>query len=111
MLFLPPMGTRERTGVGAPLPVRPEGLRVAELPVGGDTAYVFSYPVAAKEDSLTPAEREVARLLMSGLSNAAIAASRGTSTRTISKQVDAIYRKLGVHSRVELALRDRDRDR
>ena len=33
-----------------------------------------------------------------------IAAHRGTTARTVSKQVDSIYKKLGVHSRAELAL-------
>ncbi|MCA9613033.1 MAG: helix-turn-helix transcriptional regulator [Sandaracinus sp.] len=54
---------------------------------------------------LTEAEWEVARLAADGLSNAAIADRRGTTVRTVSKQLDSAYRKLGVSSRRELAVR------
>ncbi len=42
---------------------------------------------------LTPAEREVARLLAQGLSNEEIARRRGTRLNTVTKQVSAVYRK------------------
>ncbi|MEZ4250075.1 MAG: helix-turn-helix transcriptional regulator [Polyangiales bacterium] len=54
---------------------------------------------------LTEAEWEVARLAADGLSNASIADRRGTTVRTVSKQLDSAYRKLGVSSRRELAVR------
>lgn len=54
---------------------------------------------------LTEAEREVAALIATGISNAAIAAQRGSSARTIANQVQAVFRKLGVRSRAELAVR------
>jgi DNA-binding NarL/FixJ family response regulator len=55
-------------------------------------------------ERLSAAEREVARLVFQGASNAAIARIRGTSERTAANQLQAIYAKLGVHSRVELAV-------
>lgn len=53
--------------------------------------------------ALTPAERAVALALLRGLSDRSIASARNSSRHTVSKQVTAIYRKLGVSSRVELA--------
>ncbi len=52
---------------------------------------------------LTPAERAVAKGLLAGLSDKDIARARNCSRRTIAKQAAAVYRKLGVRSRVELA--------
>ena len=52
---------------------------------------------------LTPAERAVALALLEGLSDRTIALARNSSRHTVSKHVTAIYRKLGVSSRVELA--------
>jgi DNA-binding NarL/FixJ family response regulator len=53
--------------------------------------------------TLTPAERAVALALLEGLSDRHIAQARNSSRHTVSKHVTAIYRKLGVSSRVELA--------
>jgi DNA-binding NarL/FixJ family response regulator len=53
--------------------------------------------------TLTPAERAVALELLKGLSDRSIAQARNSSRHTVSKHVTAIYRKLGVSSRVELA--------
>lgn len=53
--------------------------------------------------ALTPAERAVALALLRGLSDRHIAQARNSSRHTVSKHVTAIYRKLGVSSRVELA--------
>ena len=53
--------------------------------------------------TLTPAERAVALALLNGLSDRKIAWARNSSRHTVSKHVTAIYRKLGVNSRVELA--------
>ncbi|HKO93933.1 MAG TPA: helix-turn-helix transcriptional regulator [Polyangiaceae bacterium] len=52
---------------------------------------------------LTPAERAVAKGLLAGLSDKAIALTRGCSRRTVEKHTTAIYRKLGINSRLELA--------
>jgi DNA-binding NarL/FixJ family response regulator len=51
---------------------------------------------------LSPAERDVARGVLLGQSNAAIATARSTSPRTVAKQVASIFQKLGVGSRAEL---------
>ena len=53
--------------------------------------------------ALTPAERAVAIAMLRGLSDRDIALARSSSRHTVSKQVSAIYKKLGVSSRVELA--------
>lgn len=56
---------------------------------------------------LTPPEKRVAALLLSGLTNRAIAANLGRSVETIRKHVSKVFRKCEVHSRsayVALAL-------
>jgi DNA-binding NarL/FixJ family response regulator len=55
--------------------------------------------------ALTPAERAVALALLRGLSDRNIAHARNSSRQTVSKHVSAIYKKLGVGSRAELAHR------
>lgn len=82
-------------------------VRVDELEVGSERVLVVSYPLdnpgdPALEEQLSPAEREVARMVIQGLSNAAIATRRGTSVRTVANQVAAILRKLNVDSRRSL---------
>lgn len=52
---------------------------------------------------LSTAEREVALLLVKGLSSQEIATVRGTSERTVRQQSQAVYRKAGVAGRAELA--------
>jgi DNA-binding CsgD family transcriptional regulator len=53
--------------------------------------------------SLTRAEREVALAAGMGASNREIARVRRTSERTVANQLAAIYRKLSIASRAELA--------
>ena len=85
----------------------PEGARVSELEVGGETLLVISFPIEdpGLSEQLTEAEADVARLAVAGLSNAAIAKQRGTSLRTVANQMASILRKLDVQSRRELAAR------
>ena len=52
---------------------------------------------------LTPAEREVALLLLKGLSHKEIASARGVSERTARQQARGVYRKAGVGGRADLA--------
>lgn len=61
--------------------------------------------VAAQLDrwALTPAEQEVALLLIKGLSHKEVAQVRGTSERTVRQQALAIYKKAGVSGRAELS--------
>jgi len=53
--------------------------------------------------SLTPAERDVARLVGDGLANKEIAARLFVSPRTVQSHLTHVYAKLGVTSRVQLA--------
>lgn len=57
------------------------------------------------EQNLTPREREVAKLVVLGLSNAAAAQELGVSTRTIEVHLSRVFRKLSVRSRGELGYR------
>jgi DNA-binding CsgD family transcriptional regulator len=52
---------------------------------------------------LSPAEREVALLLLKGLSLKEAAEARQTSERTVRQQALAVYRKAGLAGRAELA--------
>jgi DNA-binding NarL/FixJ family response regulator len=52
---------------------------------------------------LTDAEKEVALLLVKGLSLKEVAAIRGTSEKTVRQQASRVYAKSGVESRAELA--------
>ena len=58
-------------------------------------------PVARSE--LSEAEHAVAALVVRGHSTSSIARERGVSCHTVANQLDAIYRKLDVHSRGELS--------
>ncbi len=53
-------------------------------------------------DEFPPAERDVALRVLRGESNAEIARARGTSPRTVAKQLAALFRRLRVGSRAEL---------
>jgi DNA-binding CsgD family transcriptional regulator len=52
---------------------------------------------------LSPAEREVALLLLKGLSHKDVADVRTTSERTVRQQALSVYRKAGLSGRAELA--------
>lgn len=52
---------------------------------------------------LTTAEREVALLLLKGMSLKEVAGARGTSERTVRQQAATVYSKAGVEGRAELA--------
>jgi DNA-binding CsgD family transcriptional regulator len=54
-------------------------------------------------DSLTPAETKIAALVQEGLSNPEIAAKLFLSRRTVATHVSHILKKLGVHSRIDIA--------
>jgi DNA-binding NarL/FixJ family response regulator len=57
---------------------------------------------AGPADELTPREYEVASLAASGLSSKLIAERLVVSPRTVENHLQSAYRKLGVHTRVEL---------
>jgi DNA-binding NarL/FixJ family response regulator len=78
--------------------------RVRRGRIGGESIVVVSVPVAPDAASLTAAERAILQLLLTGASNREIAARRGTALATVVNQVSAVFRKLCVRSRAELAL-------
>jgi len=53
--------------------------------------------------ALTPAEREIALLLLKGLSHKEIATIRSVSETTVRQQARSLYRKAGLSGRNELA--------
>ena len=60
---------------------------------------------AAKENSLTPREREVVTGLVDGLSYKLIAARMSISLETVRQHIKNIYEKLHVHSKAEVISR------
>jgi len=54
-------------------------------------------------DGLTASERRVAELVATGMTNRAVASSMFISPKTVEANLARIYRKLNIHSRVELA--------
>ncbi len=52
---------------------------------------------------LSPGEQEVVDLVLKGLSSTEVARLRGTSCRTVAKQLATAYGQLGLKSRRELA--------
>jgi DNA-binding NarL/FixJ family response regulator len=60
---------------------------------------------ARRVSALTLAELEVARFASAGLSNTAVARTRGTSVNTVARQMVVILKKLGIGSRRVLAAR------
>ena len=75
------------------------------LEIDGTELFLLGTPSLADclPDDLTNAEKDVAALLLEGLSNREVAKARGTSVRTVANQVAAIFRKLKVTARVELS--------
>ena len=55
-----------------------------------------------RSEGLTPSEQRVAELAVSGMSNRDIAAALFISPKTVEVNLSRIYRKLDIHSRVEL---------
>src|SRR3982750_2372597 len=61
-------------------------------------------PHIAETSSLTPRELEIAELISEGLSNEQIARRLVLTTGTVANHVAHILAKLGVHSRVQVAV-------
>jgi DNA-binding CsgD family transcriptional regulator len=59
-------------------------------------------------EQLTPTEREITELAVSGLRNHEIAARLFLSPKTVEANLSRVYRKLGIRSRAELARRLED---
>lgn len=100
------MSARRSGSIAAPsatMPL-PPGMRATRVDLGGEEFVVLAWDLARPRIAgLSLAEAEVARLVLDGCSNAAIAARRMTSVGTVAKQVARVYRKLGVHSRSGLS--------
>lgn len=60
---------------------------------------------ARSATALTTSERQVAELVASGMTNREVAARLFASVRTVEGHLAAVYRKLGIRSRTELAAR------
>ncbi len=91
-------------------PHPPRNLEVSFLLIDGEELAVLSHPAdePLPLEGLTEAERQVARDVVDGFSNAQIALRRGTTPRTVAKQVASIFGKLGIGSRRQLvAMRQR----
>jgi DNA-binding CsgD family transcriptional regulator/GAF domain-containing protein len=76
----------------------PDGGLVAVLELRGDHEHVPPHRLAG----LTPRERDVAILVVDGLTDREIAADLSLSLHTVSQYTGQIYRKLAVRSRGEL---------
>lgn len=88
----------------------PEGAIVR--PLGPDLALIeMPIPEARLPVALTEAEQDIAAAVFQGATNQEIATARGVNIKTVAKQLEAIYRKLRVSSRVELVLRLRGNPR
>lgn len=74
----------------------------ADLP-GAKNVVVLTAGASSLWDELTPAELEVVRAVLRGTSVAAIARRRDVSPRTVTTQLAAVYARLGVRGRSELA--------
>jgi DNA-binding CsgD family transcriptional regulator len=57
---------------------------------------------------LSPREREIAGMLMKGNRPSEIAGALGLSVHTVRNHLRLVYRKLGVHSQIELLARLRE---
>lgn len=85
-------------------PSLPRGAQV-EILAPGLARLSFPLPEPVIPATLTAAERDVALRVFHGASNTEIARERGVTAKTIAKQLDSIYRKVGVASRCELITR------
>lgn len=83
----------------------PPGLCVHAFGAAGDDFALFEFPlpVVRMPPGLSSAERSVTSMILAGASNEDIARVRGTSARTVANQIRAIYGKLGISGRLDLA--------
>jgi DNA-binding NarL/FixJ family response regulator len=83
----------------------PPNLEIEIVEINGETLLVLHFETTQASSAkpiLSSAEAEVLRALASGLTNAQIAAARGTSPRTVANQVQSLLRKFGMQSRHQL---------
>lgn len=77
------------------------GTTFSRVRYSADLWLVSAQPVSPLT-GLSPKERQVAELLISGATMRVIAEEAGVSVNTVRNQAASIYRKTGVHSKVEL---------
>lgn len=65
--------------------------------------HILTIASAPQAMPLSGSEFDVARLYCTGLSNSEIARERGVSPVTVRNQLASVYRKLNIHSKVDLA--------
>lgn len=90
------------------------GASLMQRMVGMSTQALVSIPNTPEKDLaalLTHREMEVAQIVVSGASNKEIAARLGIAERTVKSHVGAIFEKLGVRDRLQLALLIRNQGR
>ncbi len=101
-----PASVRADVRADAELLRPPAGLSLENLDPSGSGDVVLSFPLETRPSALptlTPAEEAVLGELLLGCSNSEISARRGVTVRTIANQIGGLFRKLGVHSRLEAA--------
>lgn len=76
--------------------------RFEDLNAGIHFAIARATPALSIAASLSHAERVIVDGLLDGKCTATIARERGTSLRTVARQIASTYQKLGVSSRREL---------
>ena len=77
------------------------GARLWAEKARAELARIGGRPAATGE--LTETERRIADLVAEGRSNKEVAAALFIAPKTVDTQLSRIYRKVGVHSRMELA--------
>jgi LuxR family maltose regulon positive regulatory protein len=98
------------TALAVSQPTEIDRLRLAVMEAGDHAVgrrYGLDIPPSAQE-TLSPREREVLRLIAKGATNRAIAAELFISVATVKVHVRHIFEKLGVRSRTEAAVRAND---
>lgn len=87
-------------------------MRARRVVLSGRSHLLLTVPLRADPATarLTPAERDIARALVTGATNALMSAARNTSVNTVANQVRAVFEKLSVGSRTELIARYGDVD-
>jgi DNA-binding CsgD family transcriptional regulator len=94
---------REAHRIFESLSARPWADRVArELIASGARSHGRVEGAFASLDALTPQELQIARAVADGKNNGEISAALFVSRKTVEAHLTRVYRKLGIHSRVEL---------
>lgn len=84
-----------------PVTAAPSGTTFSRIRYSADLWLVSAQP-ASPLTGLSSKERRVAELLIAGATMRAIAEEAGVSVNTVRNQAASIYRKTGVHNKVEL---------